>query len=516
MYNLNLETASWKQLYERACARMAQLVPGWSDAIPSDPAAALLELTSYLSTVQNREINTLRESHYLAYLNLIGGAPRQLAPARLPAVPVRGGPPWPGLRFEIDGVPFEVTDVPSRECQAREASAAPRPVTLEQRRTRSQSLPLQAPYRLPRGWEGNLLLRFFLPHGGGWREDRALFVRDGQVRGFSGEEPREIRVVASEPDFQALYTLRELPGEEVCLDEEGVLPGSLRLMTEEDGIWYDCPVRRPEDGRTLSRGCRWEGARGALRFGDGRDFRVPQGGRLLVAGCACTLGAGGNGAGGPLEQEGITLLPLRPAAGGQDAEDGKSAFFRTAKEQEFPARAVSLSDYETLARRAPGLALDRVKALPAAQLGKTGAGVVVVAKPRSKTPLPPLTDWQRERLTGWLEGFRLIGIPIEVRGPRYCPVAVRARVRTGGPAAEQSLRAAAVQFTDGVTGPLDFGAELSYTALFSALSAVPGVKTVLELELLPLSGAGRRTREGGIRLDGDTLPYLDSFQLMEE
>ena len=45
MYSLNLDGASWQELYQRACARMAQLVPGWSDAIPSDPAVALLELT---------------------------------------------------------------------------------------------------------------------------------------------------------------------------------------------------------------------------------------------------------------------------------------------------------------------------------------------------------------------------------------------------------------------------------------------------------------------------------------
>ena len=82
MYSLNLDTTDQRQLYERACARMAQLVPGWSDAIPSDPAVALLELVSYLSNAQNREINTLRERHYLAFLGLIGGAPRQPLPAR--------------------------------------------------------------------------------------------------------------------------------------------------------------------------------------------------------------------------------------------------------------------------------------------------------------------------------------------------------------------------------------------------------------------------------------------------
>ncbi len=635
MYSLNLDTASWQELYERSRARMARLLPGWSDAIPSDPAVALLELASWLSTAQNREINTFRQRHYLAYLKLLEELPREMAPARLRAVPERGVLPWPGLRFEIDGVPFEVVDTPpSGECQVSEVSlvqnacrtvlrgdaplaiaggtpfkleitfdnlltpdapaplwlelqpgpgcnppdaetpppaellaqvwdggawreapcqdrtcallqsgyvtftppvssgrlrllvkgelegapgisaAALHPVILEQRQTRSQSADLEPPYRLPQDWEGNRVLRFFLPQGGGWREDKALFAREGCVCGFSGELPRTIRVVAVEPDFPALHTLWELPGEEICLEEAGILPKSLRLMIEENGLWYDCPVGCPEDGRTLERGCRWDGK--TLRFGDGRDFRIPAAGRVLVMGCACTLGAGGNGAGGRLERDGISLLPLTPAGEGQDAEDGKTAFFRAAKEQERPARAVSLSDYETLAMLTPGLALDRVKAVSAARFGKAGAGVVLVAKPRSAEPLPPLTEWQRERLAAWLERFRLIGVPVEVRSPRYCPVKVRARVRFSGPAAEQSLRAAAFQQTDGVTGPLNFGAELSYTALFSALGAVPGVGAVRSLELRALSGCGRRTQEGGLRLDADALPYLERFELAEE
>lgn len=637
MYSLDLDTTNQQQLYERACARMAQLIPGWSDAIPSDPAVVLLELASYLSTVQNRELNTLRERHYLAYLKLLEEMPRELIPARMLAVLVQGGPPWPGFRFEIDGVPFEVLDAPrSGECQVCEvtlaqdarrtvlrrdtplilspkapfelevtfsaplrhgvpvrlwlelqpepsrnppdaetpspaallaqmwdggtwqdtpcqdgtcgflqsgyvsltpaaasdrlrllakeelegepriSAAALHPVILEQRHTRSQCADLEAPYCLPQDWEGNWVLRFFLPQNEGWREDKSLYVRGGHVCGLPVGAPQKVRVVASEPDFPVLYGLRELPGERVYLEEDGILPGSLHLMVEEDGIWYDCPVCQPEDGRTLLRGCRWETAQKTLQFGDGRDFCVPRAGKLLVAGCARTLGAGGNGAGGLLEQYGITLLPLSPASGGQDAEDGKTSFFRAAKEQEQPARAVSLSDYETLAMRTPGLALERVKAVPAAQFGKEGAGVVVLAKPRSADPLPPLTWWQKERLAAWLEQFRLIGISLEVRGPRYCPIEVRVRVRFSSPAVEQQVRLAALRHTDGVTGPLEFGAEISYTALFSALGAVPGVGAVRALELRALSGGGQRTQEGGIQLDADTLPYLEQFQLTEE
>lgn len=227
------------------------------------------------------------------------------------------------------------------------------------------------------------------------------------------------------------------------------------------------------------------------------------------------MGAKANGAGGSMEQGKVVLRSLRPAWGGQDAEDGETAFFRAAKELEAPARAAALSDYETLARRAPGLSLDRVKAIPAVSLGKPGAGVVLLAKPRTPDRLPSLNRWQKERLRAWLEPFRMLGTPLEVRGPRYCPVAVRVRVRCGG--AVPDLRPVAVAHTDGVTGPLDFGAELSYTALYAAFSAVYGVKTVRALELRALSSSGaHRTPEGGIRLDAGVLPYLEQFEVTEE
>ena len=50
MYALNLDGSSWQELYRHACDRMAQLVPGWSDEIPSDPAVALLVLLLVLGT----------------------------------------------------------------------------------------------------------------------------------------------------------------------------------------------------------------------------------------------------------------------------------------------------------------------------------------------------------------------------------------------------------------------------------------------------------------------------------
>jgi len=98
-----------QQLEEVAQGLFGRKLEGLDD---KEIYVALLELTSYLATVQNREIDRLREEHYAAYLKLLGEAPQTLTPARLMAVPEGDGAIWPGMRFDIDGVPFEVEEAP--------------------------------------------------------------------------------------------------------------------------------------------------------------------------------------------------------------------------------------------------------------------------------------------------------------------------------------------------------------------------------------------------------------------
>lgn len=385
------------------------------------------------------------------------------------------------------------------------------PVRLEQRHTRSAAEDLRPPFRIPEGWAGNRVLRCFLPKGDGWREAPELFIRDGLLAGWSGVAPEVIRAAAAEPDFQAVFPLRPLAGEQVDLEEPGVLRDSLRIMVEEGGLWHDCPVRRPDPAQTLDRGCRWDRERDLLCFGDGRDFCVPKEGRLLVCACATTQGEAGNGAFGTFGQEETRLSALRPASGGTDQESAKDAFFRAAREFSTPQRAVTCEDYEALARTTPGLALRQVRAMPCQTRGE--AGVTVIAKPVSRNPLPALTQWQTDRLRERLEECRLIGVPVQVRSPRYLPMEIAASLRADVPVDEAAVRRAAEQVVDGVSGPVEFGAELSYPALFSALAKVEGILAVTALELRPLAGGVRRTQDGSVRLQPDVLPYLKHLRL---
>lgn len=385
------------------------------------------------------------------------------------------------------------------------------PVRLEQRHTRSAAEDLRPPFRVPEGWAGSRVLRCFLPEGEAWREAPELFIRDGLLTGWPGAAPEVIRAAAAEPDFRAVFPLRPLAGEQADLEEPGVLRDSLRLMVEEGGLWYDCPVRRPDPAQTLDRGCRWDRERDLLCFGDGRDFRVPKEGRLLVCACAATRGEGGNGAFGTFGQEETRLSALRPASGGTDRESARDAFFRAAREFSTPQRAVTCEDYEALARTTPGLALRQVRAMLRRTRGE--AGVTVVAKPVSRDPLPALTQWQADLLRERLEKCRLIGVPVQVQSPRYLPVEIAASLRADASVDEAAVRRAAEQVVDGVSGPVEFGAELSYPALFSALARVEGVLAVTTLELRPLAGGARRTQDGSVRLQPDVLPYLKNLRL---
>lgn len=636
MESINLNPTGQEELYERSVRRMAELAPGWSDAIPSDPAVTLLELLTGLSNVQNQRIDEVRQEHYLAYLKLLGEKPKALLPARFRAIPETRTGLFPHKRFQIDGIPFEVEDgwqygdalvkeavLEHDEIQWKLRSGSPlrltqenwerltvtfssplpagsavhlwceiepepdrvppddettapfrlqgsmwnnkartwentqirdgtcgflrsgwlewtppstsdrlcltadgqvegapllkalilEPVTLAQRRTRSMTMDLRSPFCFPRSWAGDYALRFFLPAGdGAWRETPALFIQEDRVCGHDAG-CKTIRIVAVESDFSARHTLRSLPMEWVAVEEHGVLPDSLQVMVEEDGLWYDCPVCVTEPDLTLERGCRWDAEMGRLCFGNGRDFRVPKGGEVLISGCACTMGSDGNGAGGVLESGGVRLFALGTACGGQDSETPGDAYARVAKEQTEPLRAVTCEDYAEVARRTPGLALERVTALPGGALEQKRAGIRLFVLPRSDQPLPALTAWQKARLTQWIERHRLIGVPVTVQGPKYLPVQVSVTLRAAGQLSEAALRSITQQFVDGIQGQADFGAELSHPALYSALSAADGVLSIQALELRPLGRGAKRTQGGSWTLEGDVLPFLKQFKL---
>lgn len=418
------------------------------------------------------------------------------------------------LPQETDTVTFSLTG--SWEGLLRLSQVVLEPIQLTQQHTRSACIDLTAPFSIPPAWSGTRELFYFVPWGEGWKQMVFYLDPGGHVTGWTDAPPQIIRVAAVEPDFHALCSLQGIAMETLSIQEDGLWPDALQVMVEEDGVWYDFPVCQPVEGKTLSRGCRWEAKSRTLRFGDGRDYLPPPQGQVLIVSCVRTLGGAGSGVMGPLVREdGAALIPLTPAQGGQDAEPPRDAFLRAAREQEEPMRAVTCRDYELLARRAPGLALERVRALPKRRLGGTGPGVVLLAKPKSHLPQPVLTSWQQKCLSDFLSPCRLLGMPLEIRGPRYCPLRVQVTLLTTEPVDQDSLYQAALSLTDGVTGPLDFGAEISYTGLYAALGSVAHVRTVQKLELTTLTEEVTRLPDGSLQPAPDMLPYLAQFHVSQ-
>lgn len=388
------------------------------------------------------------------------------------------------------------------------------PFELAQQQTRSACVELRPPFVLPEAWIGNRVLRYFTPAQAGWkRQDYG--VKDGCVAGWNGAGPDRIRVVASDPEFACTFPLSGISMERIALEEPGICPSSLAVMVEQNGLWLDCPLTQPRAGQTLPMGCRWDAGKQMLCFGDGRDFLIPEPGQVLICGCRVTRGDAVNGAFGNLTGEAGNLSPLTIASGGVTGETEQQAFLRTVSEQQSLCRAVTCEDYAAVAWKTPGLAMSRIRALPRSALGEAGPGVVLLAKPRSADSRPALTAWQKDRLMEQLDPVRMIGVPVEIRPARYCALRVRVSAVTSEAVAPECLRQAAVAVTDSVEGTLDFGAEVSYTALYTALSSAPHVRMVRRLELIPLSSGVRRSQDGSLRLAPDQLPILQEFEVID-
>lgn len=638
MIDINLDTSRQQDLYEKACQDMARQIPGWTDTFPSDPAVAVLEHLSYLSDIQNYILNQITEVHYLAYCKLLGVTPKQLIPARLLALPDPAVPCPRGRRFQISGMPFEVSenhdpDLPQITQVVFEAenstyvlnAASPlalqgktpcsliltlsnmlpaqntpyrfwvsilpetdrnppskittppvkisaqirvgkqwqtvpctdetygflqsgflsivpveptdaiafrihgiwenipqlqivclEPVVLMQQHTRSICMDLTAPFSLPQIVRRQWKLFFFTPCNNGWKRQPFVLGANEQIHGWNEQPPETIRVIAVEPDFHALRDLQGIAMEELALEEDGLQPEQLQIMVEENGLWYDCPVCMPKNGKTLPRGCRWDPYRRAIRFGDGRDYLPPLPGHALISGCVLSAGSAANGAKGILSGSGdAKLTVLSAACGGQDAERPKEAFARAACVQNQPMRAVTCKDYEMLTRRTPGLALEQVRAIPKKMLDGSSPGVVLLVKPRSHCPQPTLSPWQHMQLSLFLKPYRLLGVPLEIRGPRYCPFRVHAVLQTTEPVSQDKLRDTLLPLADGVSGTLDFGAEISYTTLYTALCSMDGVRSVRKLEITPLARGIARSSDGGILPAADMLPCLTELDIIQ-
>jgi predicted phage baseplate assembly protein len=196
------------------------------------------------------------------------------------------------------------------------------------------------------------------------------------------------------------------------------------------------------------------------------------------------------------------------AGGGVDGETMPNARLRGALELRASGRAVTVDDFEVLAREvAPDAA--RVKCLPATEAGTTG-GVRLLVVPRvvtddlggiSWTDLTHPPEELLQRISVHLDGRRLIGTRLLVEPPQYRGITVVARVIPKLDARSERVQEAALRALYGYLSPLDggpsgtgwpFGRPVQAFDVYSALARVEGVDRIDELLLFPAEQDGTR------------------------
>lgn len=300
------------------------------------------------------------------------------------------------------------------------------------------------------------------------------------------------------------------PDQEVRVTEPAVLESSFRLFTVDGQETWVPWTRRPDfDASARSdRHFVLDPTEGTIRFGDGEHGQVVTRGTRIVGTYLTTRADAGNLAAGTIDR--LELIPDLAAAqdriagitnpvaasGGAAAETLADAEARVFDELAAPTRALTIRDYETLAMQTPGTRLARASAranLYAPLPCYPAPGVItVIVLPGLPVARPTPSAELRRAVRAYLNRRRAIGTRVEVVGPTYTVVTVRATVR-GHPGAVGGLRerviAALNRFFDPLTGGPDgdgwpFGRDVYRSEVLQAIDDTPGVDHVVALELL--------------------------------
>jgi len=241
-----------------------------------------------------------------------------------------------------------------------------------------------------------------------------------------------------------------------------------------------------------------ERGRSSLRFGNGVNGRLLPAGALVR--CRYQQGGGrrGNIGAGSLDRFQPLPIPLEGAIEAVwnplDVTDGRdpepaSNVVRFAPEawRAGQLRAVTLADYVARAREVPGVAA------AAARYAWTGSWrtVRIAVDPVGTTVLSPAL---RDAVAGHLETVRLIGEDLEIRPPRFVPLAVTVRLCLDPAYWAEDVRAVLLEeFSDGYTADgrpgffnpdrWSFGQALHRSEIAGRVHAVAGVAHTLAIAM---------------------------------
>ena len=267
---------------------------------------------------------------------------------------------------------------------------------------------------------------------------------------------------------------------------------------------------------------------GVITFGDGVNGRIPVAGSSIIARRYRFGGGASSNVGANTVTKLKTSLPridsvvnLRAASGGADAETLEHAKLRAPHELRTRDRAVTADDFVFLSMQSPGVAVHAAYALARTALNtldqsfeeKLGAVTVVILPANSEQETPQPSEAQLKAICAHLNSKRLITTELYVTGPRYAAInKLQVEIRAHRNADLQTIAAAIQTALVDYFHPLrggdagsgwPFGDDIYFGGVYDLLLQVEGVRTVacLNIEL-----------EGSLDSDcQDYLPLPDGY-----
>jgi len=328
-------------------------------------------------------------------------------------------------------------------------------------------------------------------------------------------------------------------------DPEPPLEDSIQLrIHERDGQWhnwkavFDLTRHGPTDRVFLV-----DRARRRLQFGDGLTGRIPVPDSTVQP--ALTLeyiGGGGEGANlgpslfwtVPTMPEVSAINPV-PARGGAETETAEIVRARVAASLQAIERAITPTDFETLARSTPGVAVARAHtavglhpSFPCALVPGAVTVFIVPTVPRGAdamgelwVPAPQPDPGMLTEVTQRLDVRRLITTEVFVRGPVYRRVAADLLL-AGDPVSDKELwsrlNQTLTRYLDPLTGGEDghgwpFGNPVRPSEIVGRIERVLGEQVTLEHLALQLDGNGPSSDCMHIVIGPHELVWLESLKI---
>jgi hypothetical protein len=185
------------------------------------------------------------------------------------------------------------------------------------------------------------------------------------------------------------------------------------------------------------------------------------------------------------------------AEGGTPAETLFEASGRAVQLMSDPNRAVTLKDYETLAKRTPGTRIARTAARanlhPNFTCLKAPGVITVVVLPEMPVARPTPSYGLKRAVARYLNRRRIIGTRVEVVGAGYLEVAVEARVKAHPGVNRQDLQQRIVNALNAFFDPFKggpegngwpFGRDVYRSEILQVIDELEGVDYILSLNLI--------------------------------